>query len=176
MLRAAARATPNASCPYRIMNPPSVNAGRVGESQSTHAPRIGTYGGAQDSQIRPLGVDNPLRPPSRYLVWTCSRLEWRSTVSESKQQTYEPPDIDALKEAEKEKLHAGDYPDPAALKESTPGAPSPPKRRRRKGSVWPLLILLFILFYVTGGANFWSYGWLLFLIIPMVWGCGRRYC
>lgn len=96
-------------------------------------------------------------------------------MSESKQEKFESPNIDALKEAEKEKLHASDYPDPAAHKKSTAGAPA---RRKRKGNgVWPLLLLLFILFYVTGGgANFWSYGWLLFLIIPMVWGCGRRYC
>ncbi len=95
-------------------------------------------------------------------------------MSESKQEKFESPDIDALKEAEKEKLHGDDYTDPAAHKESTAGAP--PRRRRKGSSVWPLLILLFLLFYVTGGAGFWSYGWLLFLIIPMVWGCGRRVC
>ncbi|MDX1686745.1 MAG: hypothetical protein R3248_02070 [Candidatus Promineifilaceae bacterium] len=94
-------------------------------------------------------------------------------MSESKREKFESADIDALKEAEKERLHADDYPDPAAHKESTAVAPS---RRRRKGSVWPLLILLFLLFYVTSGAGFWSFGWLLFLIIPMVWGCGRRVC
>ena len=94
-------------------------------------------------------------------------------MSESKQEKFESPDIDALKEAEKEKLHANDYPNPAAHKKPTAGAPS---RRRRKGGIWPLLILLILLFYVTGGANFWSYGWLLFLFIPMVWGCGRRFC
>ena len=95
-------------------------------------------------------------------------------MSESKRQTFEPPDIDALKEAEKEELHADDYPAPDAHKKPTGGAPA---RRKRKGSAaWPLLILLFILFFATGGANFWSYGWLLFLVIPMVWGCGRRYC
>lgn len=95
-------------------------------------------------------------------------------MTESRREKFESTDIDALKEAEKEKLHLGDFPDPAALKEATGGGPV--QRRRKGGSVWPLLILLFLLFYVTGGANFWSYGWLLFLVIPMVWGCGRRYC
>lgn len=95
-------------------------------------------------------------------------------MSEGKEDVFEAADIDALKDEEKEKLHGSDYPDPAEHKEAT--ASGPARRKRKGGGGWTLLIVLFILFSVTGGASFWSYGWLLFLVIPMVWGCGRRYC